>query len=151
MLVVSSDGVGLSDLVSVCSADYWFLRFMLIYPIVVDVYDGDWFIWVPIVGRSTGVESGGGGERVPRSRKISGGRPPKNYDISASFFLAHDFFSFSTIFKIKWPKSEEKLNFGGRWVWVPMNPFPPQTKVRDDAPGQDRRERSRRSGTTRFF
>ena len=23
------------------------------------------------------------------------------------------------IFKIKWPKSEEKINFGGRWVWVP--------------------------------
>ena len=22
------------------------------------------------------------------------------------------------IFKIKWPKSEEKINFGGRWVWL---------------------------------
>ena len=22
------------------------------------------------------------------------------------------------IFKIKWPKSEEKVNFGGRWVWL---------------------------------
>ena len=35
-----------------------------------------------------GVESGGGG-RVPRCRKISGGRPPRNYDISVSFFLTH--------------------------------------------------------------
>ena len=22
------------------------------------------------------------------------------------------------IFQIKWPKSEEKINFGGRWVWL---------------------------------
>ena len=22
------------------------------------------------------------------------------------------------IFRIKWPKSEEKINFGGRWVWL---------------------------------
>ena len=31
-----------------------------------------------------GVESGGRG-RVPRSRKISGGRPPKSYNVSVSF------------------------------------------------------------------
>ena len=31
-----------------------------------------------------GAESGGGG--VPRSREISGERPPRNYDISATFF-----------------------------------------------------------------
>ena len=63
-----------------------------------------------------GVESGGTGGRVPRSRKISGGRPPRNYDISVSFFLigAIANFAFSNIFEIKWPKSEEKLNFGGR-------------------------------------
>ena len=35
-----------------------------------------------------GVDSGGTGGSVPRSRKSSGGRPHKNYDISASFFLA---------------------------------------------------------------
>ena len=29
--------------------------------------------------------------------------------------------------------AEEKLNFGGRWVWVPLNPIPPpQSKLRDD-------------------
>ena len=43
---------------------------------------------------------------------------------------------FSNIFKTKWPKSEEKLNFVGRWVWVPMiPPPPPQSKIRGDAPG----------------
>ena len=37
---------------------------------------------------------------------------------------------------MKWRKFEEKLNFGGRLVWVPMNPTPPpppQSKLRDDA------------------
>ena len=61
-----------------------------------------------------GVESGGPGGRVPRSRKISGGRSPRNDDIFAFFLETHENFAFSTIFKIKWPKSEEKLNFGGR-------------------------------------
>ena len=56
----------------------------------------------------------GGGGHVLRSRKISGGRPPRNNDISVSFFLHNDNFIFSNIFKIQWPKSEEKLNFGGR-------------------------------------
>ena len=60
-------------------------------------------------------EGEGTGGRVPRSRKISGGLPPRNHYISVSFFLdTCDNFAFSTIFKIKWPKSEEKLNFGGR-------------------------------------
>ena len=57
----------------------------------------------PQSGRVTGVQSGGEvmagamlhgrrkrrGRRVPRSRKISGGRPPRNCDIPASFFLTH--------------------------------------------------------------
>ena len=85
-----------------------------------------------------GVESGGGG-RVPRSRKISRGRPPRSYAISASFFLTNENFAFSTILKIKWPKSEEKLNFGGRQVWMPMSPSP-QTKLRGGAPGSEFRE-----------
>ena len=29
-------------------------------------------------------------------------------------FIDDDFFAFFTVFKIKWPKSEEKLNFEGR-------------------------------------
>ena len=77
----------------------------------------------------------GRGTRPPQS-KNQRGRPPRNDDISASFFLTQmKNFAFSTIFKIKWPKSEEKLNFGGSWVWVPMNPSPPQTKHRGDASG----------------
>ena len=75
---------------------------------------------------------GGGGGRVPRSRKISGGRPPRNYDFSVSFFLTHENFAFANTFKIKWSKPEEKFNFEGRWAWVPMNPSP-QTKLRGDA------------------
>ena len=57
----------------------------------------------------------------PLHFKKRGCRPPRNLDISVTFFLKL-FFAFFNIFKIKWPKSDEKLNFGGRWVWVPMNP-----------------------------
>ena len=49
-----------------------------------------------------GVESGGTGGRIPRSRKISGGRPPRNYDTYFSiFFVLGTFanFAFSNIFK----------------------------------------------------
>ena len=41
---------------------------------------------------SMGARSGGRGGHVPRSREISGGRPPRNYDISATFFLTHVIF-----------------------------------------------------------
>ena len=62
------------------------------------------------------VKSGGTRGRVPRSRKISGGRPPRNDDTYFSIFFidTDENVAFSTISKIKWPKSEEKLNFGGR-------------------------------------
>ena len=54
---------------------------------------------------------------------------------SLHFFISISIPFISTIFKIKWSKSEEKLSFGGRWVWVPMNPSPPpQIKLRGDAP-----------------
>ena len=63
-----------------------------------------------------------------------GGRDPRKVDISVYFFLKTCYiFAFSNIFKTKWPKSEEKLNFGIGWVWVPMNPTP-QPKIRGDAP-----------------
>ena len=85
-----------------------------------------------------GVESGGMGEASPAVEKSARDVPPRNYDISASFFLdTYDNFAFSTIFKIKWLKSEEKLNLWGRWVWVPMNPSL-QTKLRGDAPVRGR-------------
>ena len=34
--------------------------------------------------------------------------------------------TFSIIFKIQWLNSEEKLNFGCMWVWVPMHSVPPK-------------------------
>ena len=85
-------------------------------------------------GRQT--RGGGTGGRVPRSRKISGGRPPEICYFSIFFPGTFSTFAFSNIFEIKWPKSKEKLNFGDRWVWVPqpMNPSP-QTKLGGDAPG----------------
>ena len=79
-----------------------------------------------------GVTDGGRGDQDSRTFKNRGCRLPRNLDISVTFFLKL-FFAFSNIFILKWPKSEEKLNFGGRWVWVPMNPTPPQSKLRGDA------------------
>ena len=82
-----------------------------------------------------GVESGGGGGRRTRSpqSKNQRGRPPQKLWHFSIFFLdTYANFAFVAIFKTKWLKSEEKLNFGGRWVWVPMNPSP-QTKLRSNA------------------
>ena len=89
---------------------------------------GTMFLYVaPFRYEAWASKAGGRGGRVPRSRKISGGRPPRNDDIFASFFLHTDEnFAFSTIFKIKWPKSEEKQNFGGKWIWVPIWIHPPK-------------------------
>ena len=73
-----------------------------------------------------GVESGGMGDASPAVEKSAGDVPP---EIMIFQYLCLDTFAniaFSNIFEIKWSKSEEKLNFGGRWVWVPnMNPPPP--------------------------
>ena len=60
---------------------------------------------------------------------------PRIYDISASFFLTY-VQAFFIIFKIKWPKFEEKLILGLHRLGCPkqMNPSP-QTKLGGDAPG----------------
>ena len=76
---------------------------------------------------------GDGGTRPPQSKNQRGDIPPEIM-ISVSFFLTHGNFAFSAIFKIKWPKSKQKPNFGGRWVLVPMDPSP-QTKLSGDAAG----------------
>ena len=72
----------------------------------------------------------------PRTFENRRGRPSRNSDISVSFLLKRIHFAFSNVFKIKWAKYEDKVNFVGRLVWVPnslpMNPFP-QTKLRGDA------------------
>ena len=41
----------------------------------------------------------------------------ENYTIHVKKTRINNIFSFN-IFKIKWPKSGEKINFGGRWVWL---------------------------------
>ena len=67
------------------------------------------------------------GDASPAVEKSARNAPPEmrvpNY--FSDFFYTYSNFAFSNIFKIKWPKSEEKLNFGDRWVWLPMNPSPP--------------------------
>ena len=88
-----------------------------------------------MVHRSMGVESGGTGGRVPRSQKISGGRSPRFSVISIFQYLFSSHMKtlhFQTFLKIKWLKSEEKLNFWGRWISVPTAqesvPPPPPNK-----------------------
>ena len=60
--------------------------------------------------------------------------PSRSPPVSPAMFFPDTYYSFAflNIFKIKWPKSEGKLNFGGRWVWVPslcIGPPPPPTKT----------------------
>ena len=61
------------------------------------------------MGAESARETGG---RVPQSRNQRGMSFQK-LGCFITFFVTHNFcFAFSNIFKIKWPKSEEKLNFG---------------------------------------
>ena len=53
------------------------------------------------------------GDASTESKKPARDVTPQKNDISVSFFDPYENFPFSTIFKIKWPKSEERLNFGG--------------------------------------
>ena len=69
--------------------------------------------------------------RHRRGSRGSGPRTFENCGDEGSFFLKRIFFAFSNIFKLKWQKSEEKLNSGHSWVWVPMSPSP-QSKLRGD-------------------
>ena len=62
-----------------------------------------------------GIESGGGGrgDTSPAVEKSAGDVPPEMMILQHLFFLTQmKMFAFSTILKIGWPKSEEKLNFG---------------------------------------
>ena len=64
--------------------------------------------------------------KTPISSKYQRETFPRNDDIWASFFLKYRYenFAFSNLFRMKWPKSEEKLTFEGGWAGVPMNPSP---------------------------
>ena len=82
----------------------------------------------PIVFRLAGASpTGGGGRggRDPPLLKTAGFDSSQKFGHFSIFFLkTYKMFEFSNIFQTKWPKSEEKLNFGGRWVWVPMTLTP---------------------------
>ena len=76
---------------------------------------------IAVLRLHAGVSGGQGvaGVRTPLL-KIAGVDPRRNMDISVSFFLeTYKILTISDPFKISWPKSEEKMNFGGRWVWMP--------------------------------
>ena len=80
------------------------------------------FYYLPIFRLKTWAPIAGDGGRVPQLRNQRGTK----LGYFSNFFLDTYYnFSFSNILKIKWPKSEEKLNFGSRWIWVSMNPSPP--------------------------
>ena len=83
-----------------------------------------------------GVKSWGMGDASPQLKIPAAGDVPPEIRIFQYFFLdTYKNFAFSNNFKIKWLKSEDKLDFGGRRIWVPMNLSPPQTKLCDNAPG----------------
>ena len=77
----------------------------------------------PVMRAPRGVADGGGGggsrgSGHPHFWKPQGLTPVEIWTFQYFFLKTYKHFVFSNIFKIKWPKSEEKLNFGGRWVWV---------------------------------
>ena len=83
-------------------------------------------------GMSAAAGRGGGGTGPPGSNFW--GSSPRNRDFWR-FFPEYmlKILDFPIFFEIKWPKSEEKLEFGGKWVWRTwINP--PQSKLRGGAP-----------------
>ena len=64
---------------------------------------------------------GDGGDASPAVEKSARDVPPEIMIFKYLFSSCICKFDIFNIFEIKWPKSEEKLNFGSRWVWVPMN------------------------------
>ena len=68
-----------------------------------------------------GVADGGGGRGA--LLKTARSTPLQKFGYFSILFLK-TYKVFVNIFKIKCPKSVEKLSFGGRWVLAPMNPTP---------------------------
>ena len=77
--------------------------------------------------------------------KTAGDDPPE-IRIFQCLLETYSLFAFSNIFKIKWLKFEEELNFGGWWVWARFlqiglggyesaPPPPPQSKLCGNALG----------------
>ena len=65
------------------------------------------------MGFATGVGGGMPGTYPPGS-KFRGMSPPNRY-FKENLCIFVNIFRFSNVSKIKWPKSEEKSEFGGRW------------------------------------
>ena len=65
------------------------------------------------MGSSMGVKSGGDGGTRPPVEKSAGDVPPEMRIFHELFLDTNENFAFFNIFKMKWPKSEEKLNFWG--------------------------------------
>ena len=88
---------------------------------------------VPRSGHQGSRQRGGGGGvagvRTPALLKTAGVDSAEIWILQYLFLETYIIFAFSNIFKIKWPKSEKKLNFGGMWDWVPMNPDVAQNRL----------------------
>ena len=66
-----------------------------------------------IVGVATG---GDGGDMSPPGSKFRGDAPQKSRFLNKILCIFVKIFRFSNSSKIKWPKSEDKSEFGGRWL-----------------------------------
>ena len=65
---------------------------------------------------SMGVATGGDAGGVsPPVRNSGGMSPQKSRFLKKILCIFLKIFRFSNVFQIKWPKSEEKSEFGGRW------------------------------------
>ena len=84
---------------------------------------------------SMGVESGETVGRVPRSRKISGGRPPEMMIFQQLFFDTYSFFSIFHHFQNKVAEIRGETKFWGLVGLGAYESVPPQRKLRGDAPG----------------
>ena len=73
-----------------------------------------------------------GGDRedlVPPVSKV-GGIIPASFSVYFDFcWKVIEIISISLYFKIKWPESAEKINFGGRKLSLTMSPSPPPLKL----------------------
>ena len=69
-----------------------------------------------------------GGKRPPQLKIL--GSPPKEIAIFLNILWdLTNFFRFFKIYTVKWPKSEEKAELGGRWAWRTCIPPPCQNLV----------------------
>ena len=83
--------------------------------------------------RDKGVADGGRGGQDPRTK--TAGTTPKLGYFNIFSLETYNISAIPNILKIKWLKFEKKINVGGMWVRVPMNPSSPQSKLRGDALG----------------